>query len=62
VRNISRRLAKIEARFQAASATLSMTIVFVHPETGVTGTLLMESGKQVWTTHGHQLSHPLGQA
>src|ERR1035437_7150436 len=59
VRNISRRLAQIEARFRAASATFSMTIVFVPPETGVTRTLLMESGKQVWTTHGHQLSNPL---
>jgi hypothetical protein len=59
---MSRRLAKIEARFRRARATFSMTIVFVHPEKGVTGTLLMESGKQVWTTHGHQLSNPLGQA
>ena len=26
-----------------------MLIHFVHPEKGVTSTLLMESGKQVWT-------------
>jgi hypothetical protein len=49
VRNISRRLERLEARVRSTSDSFSVMIHFVHPEKGVTSTLLMESGKQVWT-------------
>jgi hypothetical protein len=49
VRNIARRLERLERRVLAASESFAVTIQFVHPEKGVTRTLLVESGKQVLT-------------
>ena len=49
VRSISRRLERLEKRVLPGSDSFSVTIHFVHPEKGVTSTLLMESGKRVWT-------------
>jgi hypothetical protein len=46
---MARRLERIERRVLPASESLSVTIHFVAPGKGVTSTLLMESGKRVWT-------------
>jgi len=50
-RNIPRRLMRLEEQVEAAQAITShsMLIQFVDPQKGVTSTLLMEGGKQVWT-------------
>ena len=48
-KNISRRLARLEARVRPASDSFSILIQFVDSEKRVTSTLLVESGKRVWT-------------
>lgn len=58
MRNFSRRLQRLEGRVQSASIP-SMLIQFVDSEKRVTGTLLLASGKWVWTTsEGFTDEHP----
>jgi hypothetical protein len=48
-RNIARRLERLERRIRVARASFSLKINFVSPTSGVTSTLVMEAGNQVWT-------------
>ncbi len=46
VKKIHRRLERLEARVRPADHSFSMMIHFIDPEKGMTGTLLLKSGKR----------------
>ena len=52
IKNIARRLERLEARARSAQDPISILIHFVNAEKRVTSTLLIKSGKQVWTESG----------
>jgi hypothetical protein len=63
IRGFHRRLERLEKRVLRAGDSFSLTIRFVSPTKGVTRTLLLEAGEQVWTepdgaTHLKPIARP----
>ena len=55
VRNVSRRLERLDARaLLSTPSTVEIRVLLVHPEEGLTGVLVFETGKPTTKESGHQ--------